>query len=89
MDNKNWMNNPKLKNIDKSKLQLFMSLADQSEGKAPKDLMPFILAAASKTKGNGFSPEETDAIIEVLQQGKSPAEIKNIEKIRSMMKLMK
>ena len=36
-----------------------------------------------------FSPDETDTIIEVLKMGKSPEEIAKMEKIRTMMKLLK
>ena len=52
-------------------------------------LLPFIMAAASqsKEKGMSFSPQETDAIIEVLKMGKSPEEIQRIEKMRSMVQL--
>lgn len=46
MSNNDWMNNPALKDIDKSKLEMFMALADQSSGKSPKELLPFLLASA-------------------------------------------
>ena len=68
-----------------------MSMSEQGAGKSQNDLLPFLMAAASQSKSQGmtFSPDETDAIIEVLKMGKSPEEIARIEKIRTMMKLMK
>ncbi len=91
MSDTSWMNNPNLKNIDPAKLQMLMSMSEQGAGKSQNDLLPFLMAAASQSKSQGmtFSPDETDAIIEVLKMGKSPEEIARIEKIRTMMKLMK
>ena len=91
MSSNDWMNNPALKDIDKSKLEMFMALAYQSSGKSPKELLPFLLATASRTKsqGKGFAPEEVDLIIEVMKQGKPKEEVQNIEKLRNMMKMMR
>ena len=91
MSDTSWMNNPNLKNIDPAKLQMLMSMSEQGAGKSQNDLLAFLMAAASQSKSQGmtFSPDETDAIIEVLKMGKSPEEIARIEKIRTMMKLMK
>ena len=84
-----WMNNPNLSGIDPAKLQRLLSLAQQGQQKKQNELLPFIMAAASqsKEKGMSFSPQETDAIIEVLKMGKSPEEIQRIEKMRSMVQL--
>ena len=91
MSETDWMNDPNLKNIDPEKLQMLMSMTEQTAGKKQNELLPFLMAAASQTKSKGmsFSSEETDAIIEVMKMGKSPEEVANIEKIRMMMKLMK
>lgn len=90
MSDNNWMNHPNLKNIDPEKLQMLLSMADQTNGKKQNELLPFLMAAASqsRSKGMSFTPEEMDAIIEVLKMGKSPQEVQNMEKIRSMMKLL-
>lgn len=91
MTDASWMSNPNLKHIDKAKMEALLAMSEQSKGKSQKELLPFLMAAASKSKSGGlrFTPEESDAIIEVLKQGKSPEEIVRIEKIRSMMKFMK
>lgn len=90
MSDKDLLNNPNLKDIDPAKLQMLLSMAEQSKDKKQNELLPFLLAAASqnKSKGMSFSQEEVDAIIEVLKVGKSPQEIENMERIRSMMKLL-
>lgn len=90
MSENSWMNNPALKNIDPAKLQMLMSMTEQTSGKKQNELLPFLMAAAaqSKSKGMSFTPEETDAIIEVMKTGKSKEEIEKIERIRSMMKMM-
>lgn len=91
MSEPNLLNNPNLKHIDPAKLQMLLSMADQSKDKSQNELLPFLLAAASQSKSKGmtFSQEEVDAIIEVLKMGKSKEEIEKMERIRSMMKLLR
>jgi len=83
-----WMNHPSLQNIDPAKLQMLLALSEQGQGKSQKELLPFLLAAAthSKQKGMSFSQTETDTIIEVMKIGKSPQEIQKIEQLRGLMK---
>ena len=91
MSDTSWMNNPNLKNIDPAKLQMLMSMSEQTADKKQNELLPFLMAAASQSRSNGmtFSPDETDTIIEVLKMGKAPEEIAKMEKSRTMMKLLK
>lgn len=91
MSNNEWMNNPALKNIDPEKLKMLISMGEKSAGKSQNEMLPFLMAAASQSKENGmaFTQDETDAIIEVMKQGKSQEEIARMDKIRSMMKMMK
>ena len=83
-----WLNNPSLKDIDPAKLKMLLALSEQGQGKSQKELLPFLLAAANRSKQNGmsFSSAETDAIIEVMKIGKSPQEMQKIEQLRSLMK---
>ena len=85
---RNWTNNPSLQNIDPQKLEMLLKLTEPGKGKAQKDLLPFLMAAANQSRKNGmsFSTQETDAIIEVLKTGKSPAEVQKIEQLRGLMK---
>lgn len=86
-----WMNHPSLKNIDAAKMQMLMTLANQGKGKSQKELLPFLMAAASQSKasGNSFTNEETNLILEVLKQGKSPEESAKIDQMVSLVQKMK
>ena len=85
---KNWQNDPKLKNMDRSKLEMLQSLAEQGNGKSPSDMLPFLMSAAAQGKNSGlnFSPDEISAVLEVLKAGKSPEEIARMDQIIQMMK---
>ena len=66
-------------------------MAEQGRGKSPGDMLPLLMAAASQSKSSGksFSTDEIDNIMEVLKMGKSSEEIDKMERIRTMMRLMK
>ena len=86
-----WMDNPKLAGMDMSKLAMLNALAEQgSAKKTPQELLPFLMSAAStnKSKGVRFSPQEMEAIIQVLKAGKSPEEAARMEKILQMFKML-
>lgn len=89
--NQDWKKNPRLQNMDPSKLDMLQNMADQGTGKSPSELLPFLMAAASgdKSQGMNFSESETDAIIQVLTAGKSPAEMAKINRMIQLMKMMK
>lgn len=86
-----WMHHPSLKNIDPAKLQMLMSFAEQGKGKSQKELLPLLMAAASKSKNSQqtFSAEETDLILNVLKQGRSPEELRRIEQMVTLMQRMR
>lgn len=81
-------NHPSLSDIDPAKLKMLSSLAEQAQGKSQKELLPFLMAAASESRsGNmSFSPDETNAIIQALKIGKSPQEIQKIDKLCAMIR---
>lgn len=86
-----WKQNPKLAGMNKEKLDLLSSLASQGMGKSPSELLPFLMGAASQGKNGGlrFSKQEIDAIIEVLKMGKSPQEAAKLDRIVSLMKMIR
>ena len=92
MDEKNgdWKNNPRLNGMDKTKLDLLQSLAEQGNGKSASDMLPFLMSAAAqgKSKGLNFSSQEIDTIIEVLKMGKSPQEAAKLDRIVNLMKMI-
>ena len=75
--NDNWINNPKLADIDKTKLEMLRSLAS--------------LGAASQGKKSGmnFSASEISTIIDVLKAGKSSQEIQKLDKVVQLMKMIR
>lgn len=91
MNDNDWINDPSLKNINPSKLQALLSMTEQGQGIQQKELLPFLMAAASKSKsaGTSFSSEETSLILDVLKQGKTPEEIARIEKMCALVNMMK
>lgn len=88
MSDDSWTQNPALAGIDPAKLQMLISLADQAKGKNQSELLPFLMAAASKSQNGGmaFQPSEVDAIIEVMKIGKSPEEIQRIDRMCALVK---
>ena len=89
--NDNWINNPKLADIDKTKLEMLRSLASQGNTKGAGELLPFLLGAASQGKksGRNFSASEISTIIDVLKAGKSPQEIQKLDKVVQLMKMIR
>ena len=85
-----WMNNPALKNIDAAKLQMLMTLANQGKGKSQKELLPFLMAAASRTgkQSISFSNQEMQLILTVLKKDKSPEEQAKMDRLFALMQQM-
>lgn len=88
--NEEWKNDPKLKDIDKSKLEMLQNMAEQGNGKSAADMLPFLMSAAASGKQNGldFSQKEISAVIEVMKAGKSPQEAAKIDRIVNLMKMI-
>ncbi len=86
-----WKDNPRLNGMDKSKLDMLQSLAEQGSGKSASDMLPFLMNAASQGRNSGlkFSSQEISAIIEVLKMGKSPQEAAKLDRIVNLMKMIR
>ena len=76
-----WLNNPALKNMDAAKLELFKLAASQVEGKSGNAIAPIMMSLImnANKKGIQFTPDEISLILQVLKQGKSPAEQQSID----------
>ena len=85
-----WVEHPGLAGMDPAKLAMLNSFAQQSSGKSPQELLPLLMAAASRNRSNGtkFSNAEVETIIEVLKTGKSPEETARMDRIIQMMKML-
>ncbi len=87
-----WMNDPLLKDMDPIKKELFMNAATQVAGKSGNAMATVMmqLIMSARRKKIQFSPEEMNLILQVLKQGKSPAEQRNIDKtVQLVMNMMK
>lgn len=88
--NEEWKTDPKLKGIDKNKLDMLQNLAEKGNGKNASDMLPYLMSAASSGKRNGlhFSQQEISAVLEVMKAGKSPQESAKIDRIVSLMRMI-
>lgn len=87
-----WINDPLLKDMDPIKKELFMNAASQVAGKSGNAMAPVMMQLIMKARKKGiqFSPEEMNLILQVLKQGKTPAEQQNIDKtVQMIMNMMK
>ena len=88
--NDDWKNDPKLKEIDKTKLDMLQNLAEKGNGKSVSDMMPYLMSAAASGKKNGlhFSQNEISAVLEVMKAGKTPQEASKIDRIVNLMRMI-
>ena len=86
-----WMNDPTLSGIDPAKMALLNSLVQQGSKKNQNEMLAFLMSAAANSKRNGlqFSPGEMDMIAKVLKKGKSPQETAKMDRMLSMMKMLR
>ena len=82
-----WMKDSTLEGIDPAK----MSLIQQGSKKNQNEMLAFLMSAAANSKKNGlqFSPGEMDMITKVLKKGKSSQEIAKMDRILSMIKMLR
>lgn len=85
-----WMNHPLLQNMDPIKLELIKTAATQTSGKSGSSLAPVLMSliTSANRKGIRFSSEEISLILEILKQGKSPQEQKQIDHTVQMVSSM-
>lgn len=90
-----WFHDPRIQNIAPAKLQFLLKLAEQIEGKSQKQAMPILFGAvASAGRQNlQFTSEEFQLIFEIMKEGKSEAEKRQMDetlaKAQNMMKTRK
>ena len=86
-----WMNDPTLAGIDPAKMALLNSLVQQGSKKNQNEMLAFLMSAAANSKRNGlqFSPGEMHMIAKALKKGKSPQETAKMDRMLSMMKMLR
>ncbi|MDY5987293.1 hypothetical protein [Sporofaciens sp. SGI.106] len=81
-----WMNNPQMQNLDPIKLELIKTAAAQTLGKSGNSLATVMMAliTSANKKGIQFTPDEVSLILEILKEGKSPQEQRQIDNMVHM-----
>lgn len=85
-----WRNSPLLKNVSEEKLNLLVQLFEKSKSLKSNELIPFFLSASTKAASEGitFSDNETELILSVLKERMSKEDIKKIDTIRKLAKMI-
>lgn len=85
-----WMNDPKLQNMDPMKLELIKTAATQIQGKKGNTMAPLLMSliTSANRKGIRFSSEEISLILNILKQGKSEQEQQQIDQTVTMVSNM-
>lgn len=80
----NWKEDPRLKDLDKKKLDMLEEFSEKVK-RAPKNrLLPALLSLnmEAQAKGIVFSDQETEAIVSILSAGMTPQEQKKIDMLK-------
>jgi hypothetical protein len=82
------MNHPALQNIDPMKLELIRTAARQTAGKSGKSMAPVMMAliTSANKRGIRFTPEEISLIMDLLKEGKSAEEKRQIDQTVAFVK---
>lgn len=85
MNKKEWMDDPALKDIDKSKLLFLEKLVIQSSTLTQKEMLPFLLSLSKLSKENNisFDKNEMKLIYSVIQKYSTPDDIEKMQKFSS------
>ena len=83
-------NNPALKDISPEKLEILVSLVSKAETLKQNELMPFFLSITKEagSKGVSFNDAETEIILNVLKKKMSSADIKKIDMIKNLTRMI-
>lgn len=79
----NWMSDPAVANIDKTKLEFLQALVFESQTLSKEQMLPFLMSVAKKGSDNhiSFSDEEVDTIVNVIRNYSTPEELAKIDKL--------
>lgn len=81
-----WMSDPSLAHIEKNKLQFMQKMFVESRKLSQKEMMPFFMSLAMKSKREKiqFTQEEAEAVIAVLKKNSSEQELSQMDQIMKM-----
>ena len=88
MNQTEWMNDPVVAGIDKTKLQFLQMLVFEGQNLTKEQMLPFLMSVAQKGKKQNisFDDNEIDAIVTALQKYSTPEEINKINKLMALKK---
>ena len=85
MNKPTWMSDPTIAHIPQEKLNFLSEMFEKVKGKNKNELMPFLMAAHSKVKGNvKFTTEEMQLVIAAIKKASSSEEQAQIDKVLNM-----
>lgn len=81
-----WLNHPFLQDMDSAKIELIKAAAMQTAGKKGNSLAPVLMSliTSANRKGIRFSSDEITLILNILKQGKTPQEQRQIDQTVQM-----
>ena len=85
MSDNNWMNDPALEGIDKSKLAFLDQLVIKSSTMTQKEMLPFLMSLSKISRENNisFDKNEIQLIYSVIQKYSTPDDIAKMQKLSS------
>ena len=88
MNQTEWMNDPLVAGIDKTKLQFLQVLVFECQNLTKEQMLPFLMSVAQKGKKQNisFDDNEINAIVTALQKYSTPEEIAKINKLMALKK---
>lgn len=81
-----WINDPRLHDMDPLKIELMKTAASQTSGKSGNTLVPILMALITNAnkKGIQFSKDEVSLILELMKEGRPAKEQEQIDKMIQM-----
>ena len=85
-----WMQDPRLKDIPKHKLELLQIMVFESKNLKQDEMLPFFMSVMkiSKEKKISFTHEEMELILDVLKGNASKEDLTKINQLMQMRKVL-
>lgn len=83
----NFNSNPKLRNVDPVKLKIIMEIKEKSRTKSLDELLPEIMRINKELnrRNMNFTKEETELLMEAIEESLTPDERKKFNLIKEFM----
>ena len=88
-DKPEWMREPSLKDIPVDKLDFLQKMVFESKTLSQKELMPFLMALAQRSRSANITQEEMTVIIEAIKKYSTPEELMKMNQIMKLMQRRK